>query len=80
MTPRRAEVLAFIEAEIDAGRPFPSDKRIAECLGLRDGQSAHDFLNALWVMGHLERRGREPVGAKRIVRALAEREGKGAAA
>ncbi len=47
LPPRQAEALAFIEAEVDAGRPFPSVSVIAKFMGWKNDVSAHDCLMRL---------------------------------
>ncbi len=53
LPPRQAEALAFIEAEVDAGRPFPSVSAIAKFMGWKNDVSAYDCLTRLAWRGHL---------------------------
>jgi len=55
-SPQRARVLAFIKAEIAAGRPFPSTRAIADHIGWARTESAANVLAALAVDGLLRRR------------------------
>lgn len=50
---QRLKALAFIRAEIDAGRPFPSRAAIARHMGWKNLSSAADALWALVRDGHL---------------------------
>ncbi len=53
MPPRQAEALAFIEAEVAAGRPSPSMSSIAKFMGWKNTISAHDCLTRLAGRGYL---------------------------
>lgn len=57
----RAGVLAFIKAEIAAGRPMPTREQIAEHFGW-SRQSAVDALLALAAAGYLRTVDRRPSG------------------
>lgn len=45
--PQRRRVLAFIQEEVAAGRPFPSCGQIKTFMGWKNEQSARDVLNVL---------------------------------
>lgn len=50
---QQAKVIAFIDAEIGAGRPFPSAEKIANHMGWRNAQSAYDCMHRLAWRGEL---------------------------
>lgn len=53
LAPRTAQALAFIAAELAAGRPFPSFDRIAEHMSWRHPTSANHCLKRLMWDGYL---------------------------
>lgn len=64
---KQAEVLAFIKAEIDAGRGFPDDEAISQRMGWRYPTSARDCLYKLQWRGHVRVRGPERVLRAQVV-------------
>lgn len=56
MTPSQARVLLFIEAEIRAGRGFPSNEAVAAHMGWKNSASAVHVFQALCGWGCLRRR------------------------
>lgn len=69
--PQRAKVLAFIQAEIGAGRAFPTCRAIADQMGW-NSSSVPDVLHGLTMDGHIRRLGREKTGYKRVIWGLVE--------
>lgn len=49
------EVLAFIQAERAAGRPFPSKRQICDRMGWKDESSVNDVFSRLVRYGYLKR-------------------------
>ncbi len=64
MTPQRRRVMAFIHAELDAGRPFPSMEQIAAHIGWRNSQSAREVLMSLAGAGYLTYAANPPVNGR----------------
>jgi hypothetical protein len=62
LTPIRARVLGFIEAETRAGRPFPSARQVADYMGWDDDERAQDQLIALVVLGEIRIKRLKPWG------------------
>lgn len=71
---RRAQVLAFIKAEIAAGYPFPSHDAISYHMDYRDNRQVNDVLTALTGDGFLERTFAEPPSRKKYIYRLKRRE------
>lgn len=55
LPPRRADLLAFIEREIEGGRPFPTYSTMARAMGWRNAGSARDACDLLYGDGRLDR-------------------------
>lgn len=56
-TPKRARVLAFVQAELADGRPWPSTLAISRHMGWANYSTAHDALNGLMIDGQIRRNG-----------------------
>lgn len=55
MTERQAAILAYIEAEVGAGRPVPTVRELCAAVGIRSTSVTNYHLNKLRKAGYLTR-------------------------
>lgn len=56
LSPQRAKVLAFLHAEVAAGRRFPSREQIRDHMGWKNESSVIDVLHTLAGRGDIKRK------------------------